>query len=121
MGNLNTKSSQSCLRGHVPYVFFARSTEKLEQSPSALHPQTFHQKADTDKHDSLFELETLERNLDSMERAVETKKHWQVSNRTHMKSMLTAARVTDEAFHEETDDGTFQTTRFSGKVRVCRA
>ena len=74
---------------------------------------------DTDKHDSQFELETLERNLDSMERAMETKKHWHVSDRAHMKNMLSSARVTDEAFHEETDDGTFRTTRFTGKVCVC--
>eukprot|EP00752_Nemacystus_decipiens_P001283 g1277.t1 len=71
--------------------------------------------ADTDKHDSQFELETLERNLDSMERAMETKKHWHVSDRAHMKNMLNSARVTDETFHEETDDGTFRTARFSGK------
>ncbi|CAM9512871.1 unnamed protein product [Ectocarpus sp. 12 AP-2014] len=70
---------------------------------------------DTDKHDSLFELETLERNLDSMERAMDIKKHWCIKDRAHMKNMLSSARATDEAFHLETDDGSFQTTRFRGK------
>ncbi|CAN0298049.1 unnamed protein product [Pylaiella littoralis] len=70
---------------------------------------------DTDKHDSLFELETVERNLDSMERALETKKHWQVAGRSHMKNMLRSGRETAEAFHQDIDDGTFTTSRFTGK------
>lgn len=52
-----------------------------------------------------------------MERAMETKKHWHVSDRAHMKNMLSSARVTDETFHQENDDGTFRTSRFTGKVR----
>lgn len=85
--------------------------------PPPFSSPVFSLEVDTDKHDSQFELETLERNLDSMERAMETKKHWHVSDRAHMKNMLSSARVTDEAFHEETDDdGTFRTSRFTGKV-----
>lgn len=84
-------------------------TTSTPRSPSYI-------KVDTDKHDSLFELETLERNLDSMERAMDIKKHWCIKDRAHMKNMLSSARATDEAFHLETDDGSFQTTRFRGKV-----
>lgn len=72
---------------------------------------------DTDKHDSMFELEAVERSLDSLERAMETKKHWHLQGREHLQHMLKATRKTEEAFHEEIDDGSFRTARFSGKVR----
>lgn len=74
-------------------------------------------KVDTDKHDSMFELEAVERSLDSLERAMETKKHWHLQGREHLQQMLSATRRTEEAFHEEIDDGSFRTARFSGKVR----
>eukprot|EP00904_Undaria_pinnatifida_P008533 jgi/Undpi1/480/HiC_scaffold_10.g03946.m1 len=75
--------------------------------------ESFH--VDTDKHDSMFELEAVERSLDSLERAMETKKHWHLQGREHLQHMLKATRKTEEAFHEEIDDGSFRTARFSGK------
>ena len=80
-------------------------------------PCYMHPKVDTDKHDSMFELEAVERSLDSLERAMETKKHWHLQGREHLQQMLSATRKTEEAFHEEIDDGSFRTARFSGKVR----
>ncbi|CAM9213039.1 unnamed protein product [Laminaria digitata] len=70
---------------------------------------------DTDKHDAMFELEAVERSLDSLERAMETKKHWHLQGREHLQQMLMATRKTEEAFHEEIDDGSFRTARFTGK------
>lgn len=80
----------------------------------------FQIKVDTDMHESFFELEEVERNVDSLERAMESTKQWHVQDRTHLKQMLEALRVTEKTFHEERDDGSFRTARFMGKVGNTR-
>lgn len=67
-------------------------------------------------HDGMYEIEEVERNLDSLERAIETKKPWNVRDRAHLRQMLAAARKTAEEFHLAMDDGSFRTARFTGKV-----
>lgn len=67
-------------------------------------------------HEALYGLEEVERNLDSLERAMESKHQWDVQDRLHVRQMLIAARETETSFHEETDDGSFRTARFKGQV-----
>lgn len=67
-------------------------------------------------HDAMYELEEVERDLDCLERAIETKKPWTVRDRQHLLQLLAAARETAEVFHGEIDDGSFRTARFTGKV-----
>lgn len=71
---------------------------------------------DADLQDANYELEEVERNLDSLERAIEVKQGWHVRDRAHLRQLLAAARKTAEIFHSEIDDGSFRSARFTGKV-----
>lgn len=76
---------------------------------------------DTEKYDAMYELEEVERDLDSLERAIETKKPWSVRDREHLRQLLAAARETAKVFHAEIDDGSFRTARFKGEVSRARS
>lgn len=68
--------------------------------------------------DAMYDLEEVERSIDSLERAIETKSNWHVRDRAHLRQLLAAARITEETFHAEIDDASFRSARFKGKVMV---